>query len=363
MAAAMLTAVGAKKPNRPKTVMEGATDFGGGSPDVPGHLLSMQENGHKQPVAELTEIPLWDDFYQNYVRANRPVVLRGAARTQPAFEKWTDEYLLKLWGSRRQVDAEIKKVEVRGGPTVTYPFSKFLKEIYKEERKDELYAVIGLEDDPKALADVAMPEPARCKEVWPQSVTLWMSAGGTMSVLHNDDGENFLMLIDGYKSVMLVHQDQARNIYAPIAETGGTSPVLQDKVDLVTFPRFANVTWLHGEIGPGDTLFIPHTYWHQVNSRGRNLGINIWWSHRDDWRWWDLDRYDAKQFGSKRLPSFNEFKESAAKRVNCTRIPDEQHMDRTKLVDEGRTKEIIRKKREKHVTRRKDRSAKQSGEL
>ena len=65
-------------------------------------------------------------------------------------------------------------------------------------------------------------------QVWPQSVTLWMSSGGTMSVrtcsvnfgdwldasslcrgsdsyevLHNDDGENFLMLVDGYKSATL----------------------------------------------------------------------------------------------------------------------------------------------------------------
>eukprot|EP00913_Durusdinium_trenchii_P011193 g10512.t1 len=49
-----------------------------------------------------------------------------------------------------------------------------------------------------------------------------------MSVLHNDDGENFLMLLDGTKSVMLVHQDDAPNIYAHIAKVRGTSPVRQD---------------------------------------------------------------------------------------------------------------------------------------
>ena len=42
--------------------------------------------------------------------------------------------------------------------------------------------------------------------MWPQSVTLWMSSGGTMSVLHNDDGENFLMLLDGTKSVPCFEQ-------------------------------------------------------------------------------------------------------------------------------------------------------------
>ncbi|CAJ1350003.1 unnamed protein product [Effrenium voratum] len=293
------------KTARPATVSPGAKDFGGGSPDLPGHGKPMQEVGTSKPVEVLSTLPDWATFYQNYMRANRPVVFKNAARTQRAFEKWSDDYLIGRWGKRRVVDIEIKKVEERGGPTVQWPFEKFAREIYKEERKDELYAVIGLEDD-EVLADVDFPEPARCEEVWPQSVTLWMSNGGTMSVLHNDDGENFLMLLDGYKSVMLVHQDDAPKIYADVAKVRGTSPVRQDSVDLVAFPRFANISWLHGELEPGDTLFIPHTYWHQVNSRGRNLGVNIWWSHKEDWQWWDLKTYDAPRFGMDSMPPFNE---------------------------------------------------------
>ena len=58
-------------------------------------------------------------------------------------------------------------------------------------------------------------------------------------------------------------------------------------MDLRSFPRFGNISWLRGELGAGDILFIPHSYWHQVarealskvpqvNSEGRNLAINIW---------------------------------------------------------------------------------------
>ncbi|CAK9028893.1 Bifunctional peptidase and arginyl-hydroxylase JMJD5 (JmjC domain-containing protein 5) (Jumonji C domain-containing protein 5) (L-arginine (3R)-hydroxylase KDM8) (Lysine-specific demethylase 8) [Durusdinium trenchii] len=341
-----VSTLGEAKAPVPPTVEPGAKDFGGGTSDTPGHGAWMQEVGHSKPVEVLTGLPDWQTFYQDYVRANRPVVLKNAAQTQKAFSKWTDEYLLDLWRKRR-VDVEIKKVEERGGPTVQWPFEKFLREMYKVERKDELYAVIGFEDDAQALADVALPQPARCQEVWPQSATLWMSNGGTMSVLHNDDGENFLMLLDGTKSVMLVHQDDAPNIYAHIAKVRGTSPVRQDFVDLVMFPRFGNITWLHGEIGPGDILFIPHTYWHQVNSKGRNLALNIWWSHEADWRWWDLNQYDATQFGTSKLPSFNEFKSKASKSVKCTPLPSHQTLAEGKLVDEGQTKEIIRKKRAK----------------
>lgn len=346
----------------PPTVEAGASDFGGGY-EMPGHGRWMQEVGHRKTVEVLENIPDWETFYRDYVRRNRPVVLKNAARKQQAFSKWTDEYLLQLWGKRRVIDVEIKKVEERGGPSEQWPFEKFVREMHKVERKDELYAVIGFEDDPKALADIAFPEPARCEEVWPQSVTLWMSSGGTMSVLHNDDGENFLMLLDGTKSVMLVHQDEAPNIYAHIAKVRGTSPVRQDFVDLVAFPRFANITWQHGEIEAGDILFIPHTYWHQVNSKGRNLAVNIWWSHEADWQWWDLKKYDATLFGTKNLPSFDLFKSKATANAKCTPLPLQQSMAQSTMVDEGRTKEIIRKRGAKARRQKKDKKAAKDAEL
>merc|ERR1711920_138817 len=93
-------------------------------------------------------------------------------------------------------------------------FRDFLRKIYEDKYRDKLYAVIDFESDRGALNDFDMPEPVGCKEVVPQSLTLWMSSGGTSSVLHEDDAENFLMLLAGSKDVMLVHQDHAQNIYA-----------------------------------------------------------------------------------------------------------------------------------------------------
>merc|ERR1712087_480814 len=170
-------------------------------------------------------------------------------------------------------------------------------------------------------------------------------------------GENFLMLLDGHKSVMLVHQDDAPNFYAPIAKVRGTSAVQQDDVDMVSFPRMANLSWLHGEMGPGDTLYIPHTYWHQVNSLDRNLGLNIWWQHQGDWRWWNLKKYDAVAFGSEKLQPFDVFKAASANKLKCTPLPPDQHMGITKLVEEGETKARFKKMRAAHAKKAKEKSA------
>jgi len=338
---------GKKTAKRPPRVLRGEKDFGGGSATAQGHGRPMQEQDGASSIPELTELPTWVDFYRDFVRTNKPVVIRNHASMQRAFGLWTDEYLSKHWGSR-EISVEMNKTEERGGPSVQLTINQFLQEMYKEERQGEFYAIIDFDSDKKAKADYDMLAPINCTEVVPQSLTLWMSSGGTKSVLHQDDAENFLMLLAGKKKVMLVHQDQARNIYANIAEVHGTSPVHQDAVDLVSFPRFANVTWLSGELGPGDSLYIPHTFWHQVNSEGRNLAANLWWGHKElDWRWWrprDEREYNPRMFSTQGALSFDAMKARSPTEVPCTPLPARKSLKNVRFVDEGSWKGYIAKR-------------------
>lgn len=197
-----------------------------------------------------------------------------------------------------------------------------------------------------------MPEPVRCKEVLPQSLTLWCSSGGTTSVLHEDDGENFLMLLAGTKEVMLVHQDHAQNLYAHAAKHQGTSAVHQDTVDHVNFPNFKHIKWLKATLEAGDTLYIPHSYWHQVNSKGRNLAVNFWWGHKDDFKWWDPENrseYDVRRFGAKKAMPFDLLKGRGPEMLPCTPLPEGETMEPLKFVEEGKYKGGLAKKRKKWI--------------
>mmetsp|Transcript_89155 Transcript_89155/g.171590 ORF Transcript_89155/g.171590 Transcript_89155/m.171590 type:complete len:372 (-) Transcript_89155:18-1133(-) len=338
---------GKKTAKRPPRVEPSAKDFGGGSATTKGHGRPMQEQDGASSIPELTEMPTWAEFYKNYVRTNRPVVIRNHASMQRAFKLWTDEYLSKHWGSRK-INVEVNKTEERGGPAVQMTISQFLQKIYHEEAAAEFYAIIDFDEDKKAKADFDLLDPINCKEVVPQSLTLWMSSGGTKSVLHCDDAENFLMLLAGKKRVMLVHQDQAHNMYADIAIAKSTSPVHQDAVDLVNFPRFANVTWFSGELGPGDTLYIPHTFWHQVNSEGRNLAANVWWGHKEvDWQWWrpwDEREYNPQRFGIKGATPFDTMKARSPAQVPCTPLSERKSFSSVRFMDETHWKGYIRKR-------------------
>lgn len=60
-----------------------------------GHLKPL--GSHRPPevnlVDDLQEIPSPQEFWTNYVRPSKAVVLRGAAKHGRAFTEWTDKYL------------------------------------------------------------------------------------------------------------------------------------------------------------------------------------------------------------------------------------------------------------------------------
>jgi peptidyl-lysine (3S)-dioxygenase / protease len=65
------------------------------------------------------------------------------------------------------------------------------------------------------------------------------------------------------------------------------SPVDVQRPDLVRFPRFAHARAVTCTIGPGDALFLPAHWWHEVTSspdprppwlHPRNVAINYWYA-------------------------------------------------------------------------------------
>ena len=62
----------------------------------PGHGKPLGEHNElKTPAAEEDYTKLTSQyFYERYVRTRTPVILRGLAKTFPAFDLWTDQYLV-----------------------------------------------------------------------------------------------------------------------------------------------------------------------------------------------------------------------------------------------------------------------------
>lgn len=50
-------------------------------------------------------------------------------------------------------------------------------------------------------------------------------------------------------------------------------------VNLIKYPKFKQVRWQYANMTPGDCLFLPYSYWHQVRSYGsKNMAVSVLFS-------------------------------------------------------------------------------------
>eukprot|EP00434_Breviolum_minutum_P005747 symbB.v1.2.005062.t1/scaffold292.1/size239810/6 len=87
-----------------------------------GHSRSIWSVGKPQGSVEvIEELPSPEDFWTRYIQDKggdfdgygKPVLMRNAARSMPAFTKWTDEYLLAKYGDTVLDQVETEKKETR----------------------------------------------------------------------------------------------------------------------------------------------------------------------------------------------------------------------------------------------------------
>ncbi|XP_033112888.1 lysine-specific demethylase 8-like [Anneissia japonica] len=232
------------------------------------------ERGPQLTVYEVSDWPKASDFFNNFALVSKPVVVRGGGKISPAFKLWTDEYLLRHADSETIVTVEGEKKENRESErTEGLTFLEFLTR-YKNE---EMYMV---ESVPESIRkDVVLPAPLQCHVMKDSfsSAMMWFSNGGTSSVLHIDSVDNINCVMAGRKHVVLIDRKYADKI--PLKHPGNYCGVDVDDVDFDKYPGLLSVEYHHVDLQPGDCLYIPYRWFHQVRSQDRNIAVNIWWNH------------------------------------------------------------------------------------
>ena len=112
---------------------------------------------------------------------------------------------------------------------------------------------------------------------------IWI--GNTITVpAHVDDADNIACVVAGRRRFTLFPPEQVANMYiGPLEFNPAGAPISMVRAhdrDLKRFPKFAEAMGaaMTAELEPGDALFIPSVWWHQVESLGvMNILVNYWW--------------------------------------------------------------------------------------
>jgi hypothetical protein len=116
-------------------------------------------------------------------------------------------------------------------------------------------------------------------------LNLWWGPAGHTEPLHFDSGDGTLVQLHGVKRALLFPPSQTRNLYPFPLKRKGIAPwisqVYLNKPDFDRFPLLKTALAHQVDImlAPGEVLFIPANWWHEVSSvsEGYICSINRFW--------------------------------------------------------------------------------------
>jgi hypothetical protein len=238
-------------------------------------------------VIERIHRPAPIQFYEEFERPGIPVVLTGLMDDWSAMTAWSREYLKRRAGHR---NVSIRS-EAVGEFTITpeagprwkreeVTFAEFLTRLDAPEhgRVNYLQATCLEETLPELLGDIRIPVYADRARL--TGCRLWIGPGQRVG-LHYDLGQNLLAMIRGRKRLLLFDPAQLPYLYhSPIEGPNSSFPYSRldpRNPDLARFPAFAHAQPIEVTIEPGEMLFMPSFWWHDVLSEGENIAVNFWW--------------------------------------------------------------------------------------
>ncbi|HCK23069.1 MAG TPA: hypothetical protein DHW15_13210 [Bacteroidetes bacterium] len=229
-----------------------------------------------------TPIPVIDgssitrEFFEtNYLKPQKPVVLRGLWKQYPAYTKWTADYFAQVMGdievglySTKQSDPS-KTLTI---PTVKMKFSEYMDLIRHSDTDLRLFLFPVFKHRPELLKDFGYPD---ISGKYIKLPFMFFGPKNSITRMHQDiDMSNvFLTQFEGKKRVVLFPPDQSRLLYKLPFNVHSTVDI--DNPDFEKYPALRYAEGMTTVLEYGDTLFMPSGYWHHIEYLEGGYGLSV----------------------------------------------------------------------------------------
>lgn len=240
-------------------------------------LLTILER-HRNLSPEASAIPRVgnmraEQFLRDHYATNRPIILSDAITDWPALHKWTPDYLRQTVGDlpvtvqgnrqsnpRFERDKEVHRQRL--------PFSQFLDLIVSGSTND-IYLTAFNSADNAGLMDLLGPDLGYIDELMDRNTDRpfgmpWIGPAGTFTPLHHDLTNNLMVQLIGRKRILLAAPGETPRLYNDEHVFSAVEDL--ENFDVEKFPLARDAAVQTVELQPGDVLFLPIGWWHQVEA-------------------------------------------------------------------------------------------------
>ncbi len=231
--------------------------------------------------------PTREEFKHATRSYRQPIIITGEIADWKAFALWSMDYLNNVIG-KKEVDVNVSQNKIFSFdpenefilPYKKIQFTDLTKWILEEKKVEEYYYLQQSSlkiTFPELLPDIEIPNYIDKKLLI--ITNLWIGTGGNISPLHWDLAQNFLSQVRGRKRILLFAPEQTSFLYpfSVNSEMPHVSQLNIDKPNIEKFPKFLKAKYIECILEPGEMLFIPTFWWHQVYSLEQlNIAVNFW---------------------------------------------------------------------------------------
>ena len=222
------------------------------------------------------------EFIDRHVRGSRPLVLTGLTRDWPAMRRWSAQDLKARFGhldveiqSERSADPRYEENKLAHRRVAR--LSDFVDQVLHAGPTNDYYMTANNEalrrpEFAPLLADIGrLPQVCDPTQLAASS-SFWFGPAGTVTPLHHDTLMLFHTQVVGRKRWRFISPLQIAHLYN---YNNVFSPIDVDRPDLHRHPDFAKAQVLEVIVEPGETVFLPLGWWHQVRALDVSLSFSF----------------------------------------------------------------------------------------
>jgi hypothetical protein len=221
---------------------------------------------------QLTEIPRVkniskEDFIENYLKPQKPVVIEQLIEDWPAYKKWSLDYIEEVAGNKivplyddRPINSKFKFNE----PHLTMKMSEYISLLKSKPTKYRIFLYHLMKEVPVLQNDFKFPDMGL--RFLKQLPTLFFGGENSKVFMHYDiDFANILHFqFHGEKKCILYPPSQSKFLYKVPHALISREDIDFTNPDFEKFPALKEAQGYITNLSHGETLYMPEGYWHQM---------------------------------------------------------------------------------------------------
>ena len=113
---------------------------------------------------------------------------------------------------------------------------------------------------------MGFPDKFLTREVDQPNGMMWIGPAGTLTSLHHDLTNNLIAQVVGRKRLLVLPAAEVGKLYNHLHVFSEIADLEDPALNLAQFPRLADARFSVATLMPGEMIFMPLAWWHQVRS-------------------------------------------------------------------------------------------------